>query len=78
MFVVCKFDYGNGFPFICKVEDVDRGIEIANALRASGFEGYAVYSEDDFDKLIMADNCIDVYLTPSDCITGQDGFERNC
>ena len=78
MFVVCKFDYRNGFPFICKVEDVDRGIEIANALMTSRFDEFAVYTEEDFEKLKMADNYIEILMLPCEYITGQEGFERNC
>ena len=51
MFVVCKFDFVNGHTFICKVEDVDRGMEIANALMTSRFDENAVYTEEDFEKL---------------------------
>ena len=78
MFVVCKFDYGKGFPFICKVEDVDRGIEIANALMTSRFDEFAVYTEEDFEKLKMADNYIEILMLPCEYITGQEAFERNC
>ena len=78
MFVVCKFDYGNGFPFICKVEDVDRGIEIANALMTSRFDEFAVYTEEDFEKLMKTTDYIEACLIPCEYITGQDDFERNC
>lgn len=78
MFVVCKFDFRNGFPFICKVEDVDRGIEIANALMTSRFDEFAVYTEEDFEKLMKATDYIEVLMIPCEYITGQEAFERNC
>lgn len=78
MYVVCKFDYGNEFPFICKVEDVERGIEIADALMTSRFDEFAVYTEENFEKLKKTDDFIQACQILSEYITGQDGFERNC
>ena len=78
MFVVCKFDFVNGHTFICKVEDVDRGMEIANALMTSRFDEFAVYTEEDFEKLMKTTDYIEACLIPCEYITGQDDFERNC
>ena len=77
MFVVCKFDFVNGHTFICKVEDVDRGIEIANALMTSRFDEFAVYTEEDFEKLMKTTDYIEACLIPCEYITGQDDFENN-
>ena len=77
MFVVCKFDFVNGHTFICKVEDVDRGMEIANALMTSRFDEYAVYTEEDFEKLMKTTDFIEACLIPCEYITGQDDFENN-
>ena len=77
MFVVCKFDFVNGHTFICKVEDVDRGIEIANALMTSRFDENAVYTEEDFEKLMKTTDYIEACLIPCEYITGQDDFENN-
>ena len=78
MFVVCKFDFVNGHTFICKVEDVNRGIEIANELVTSRFDEYAVYTEENFEKLKKTEDFIQACQILSEYITGQDGFERNC
>ena len=77
MFVVCKFDFVNGHTFICKVEDVDRGIEIADALMTSRFDEFAVYTEEDFEKLMKTTDYIEACLIPCEYITGQDDFENN-
>ena len=78
MYVVCKFDYCKGHTYVCKVEDVNRGIEIANELVTSRFDGYAVYTEEDVEKLKKAEDFIQACQILSEYITGQDGFERNC
>ena len=78
MFVVCKLDFVKGHTFVCKVEDVDRGIEIADALMTSRFDEFAVYTEEDFEKLKMAKDYIEILMLPCEYITGQEGFERNC
>ena len=78
MFVVCKLDFVKGHTFVCKVEDVDRGIEIADALMTSRFDEFAVYTEEDFEKLKMAEDYIEILMIPCEYITGQEGFERNC
>lgn len=78
MFVVCKLDFVKGHTFICKVEDVDRGIEIADALMTSRFDEFAVYTEEDFEKLMKTTDYAEACKILSEYITGQDGFERNC
>ena len=72
MFVVCKFDFVFGHTFICKVEDVDRGIEIADALTTSRFDEYAVYTEEDFEKLMKTTDYNEAVMIPCEYITGQD------
>lgn len=78
MFVVCKLDFVKGHTFICKVEDVDRGIEIADALMTSRFDEFAVYTEEDFEKLMKTIDYAEACKILCEYITGQDGFERNC
>ena len=78
MYVVCKFDYCKGHTYVCKVEDVNRGIEIANELVTSRFDEYAVYTEENFEKLMKTTDYIEACLIPCEYITGQDDFERNC
>ena len=78
MFVVCEFDFLDGHKFICKVEDVNRGIEIADSLVTSRFDEFAVYTEENFEKLKKTDDFIQACQILSEYITGQDGFERNC
>ena len=78
MYVVCKFDYCRGHTYVCKVEDVNRGIEIANELVTSRFDEYAVYTEEDFEKLVKTNSYVQACQILSEYITGQDGFERNC
>ena len=77
MYVVCKFDYCRGHTYVCKVEDVNRGIEIANELVTSRFDEYAVYTEEDFEKLMKTTDYIEACLIPCEYITGQDDFENN-
>ena len=78
MFVVCEFDFLDGHKFICKVEDVNRGIEIADSLVTSRFDEYAVYTEENFEKLVETNSYVQTYSIPCEYITGQYGFERNC
>ena len=78
MYVVCKFDYCKGHTYVCKVEDVNRGIEIANELVTSRFDEYAVYTEEDFEKLVKTNSYVQACQILSEYITGQYGFERNC
>lgn len=78
MYVVCKFDYCRGHTYVCKVEDVNRGIEIANELVTSRFDEYAVYTEEDFEKLMETNSYVQACSIPCEYITGQEGFERNC
>lgn len=77
MFVVCKFDYCKGHTFICKVEDVERGAEIADALMTSRFDEFAVYTEENFEKLMNTHDYVKACLIPLEYITGQDDFEKN-
>ena len=78
MYVVCKFDYCRGHTYVCKVEDVNRGIEIANELVTSRFDEYAVYTEENFEKLVKTNSYVQACQILSEYITGQYGFERNC
>ena len=78
MYVVCKFDYRKGHTYVCKVEDVERGIEIANELMTSRFDEFAVYTEENFEKLMNTHDYVKACQILSEYITGQYGFERNC
>lgn len=77
MFIVCKFDYCKGHTYICKVEDVERGIEIADALMTSRFDEFAVYTEENFEKLMNTHDYVKASLIPCEYITEQESFEKN-
>ena len=77
MFIVCKLDFSKGHTYICKVEDVKRGIEIADALMTSRFDEFAVYTEENFEKLMNTHDYMKACMILSEYITGQNGFEKN-